>query len=408
LNLTTEFAMRRLMNHSTRMIAFFTAVEAFAGAPALAQVPIEQKQKLMVCIKDSCIVDTTRVFRVRLLNEMDSLQRVYFGRGLMSQDRRAVESQISEVIAQLVELQRQGASFQIQIGNDMPGQGTATMSRAVAGPLGAQRMLELEKKMDAVMPRGWIGISPMGPGISRVDTTGLIVRYLTYPSIESVDPDSPAEHAGVARGDVLVAFNGEDVTTTELAMTRLLQPDHKLTVRVRRGGVDHDYAMMVVPAPESFLRRQSDFMTVAPPPAAAGHGIMFARDSAAPARMSQGGGAFVGGGTVKPVARGTSPAMFGSFDPDVAPVAGARMSTNDEDLGHALGVTSGVLVLSPASGSIAAQAGLRGGDIIVKAGGKVVEAVRDLRRQMETAGADRMLELQIIRDRKSRTVVLKW
>ena len=101
------------------------------------------------------------------------------------------------------------------------------------------------------------------------------------------------------------------------------------------------------------------------------------------------------------------PIMF-RFDLDNAALAGASMSTVNEDLGHAFGVASGVLVLSAAPGSVAVQSGLRGGDVIVKAGGKTVASVRDLRQLLATAPDGRSLELQIMRDRKARTIVLKW
>ena len=57
----------------------------------------------------------------------------------------------------------------------------------------------------------------------------LIIRYLTHPAIVSVEPSSPAERAGLVPSDTLIAYDGEDVRDTDIAITRLLTPNKRVT-----------------------------------------------------------------------------------------------------------------------------------------------------------------------------------
>src|SRR4029077_825546 len=62
---------------------------------------------------------------------------------------------------------------------------------------------------ESVMPKGYIGI--VAPGRMLVSSAGQVVEYFDYPSIVSVDPDSPAQRAGIVPGDLLLAYDGLDV-----------------------------------------------------------------------------------------------------------------------------------------------------------------------------------------------------
>jgi membrane-associated protease RseP (regulator of RpoE activity) len=356
-------------------------------------------------------VDSTRLLlRIQLMSQLDSLQHLFLESRPSPEVQRALESKLSDVISRLSQVDHQAMALHLQIDTERTFLGAKQSQRAIEGAFNlSHQALEAQLKFMALLPRGWIGITPIGPSWKALDEGGLRVRYFRYPSIESVDPDSPADHAGVARGDVLLAFDGTDVTANDLPMSKLLQPDRRLTMRVRRNGADRDFTMTVVAAPENFLRRQNDFMFKADP--SAGMVQWFGPGSA-----PRSGAA--GAKRIRvPAPPGEVPAFSGPpelfrkmflFDPDNAPVAGARMSSVNEDLGRALGVSGGVLVLAPAPGSIAAQAGLRGGDVIVKAGGTPVASVRDLRRLMENAEESRSLDLRVMRDKKARPIVLKW
>ena len=115
----------------------------------------------------------------------------------------------------------------------------------------------------AMMP-GWIGIVVSGaPTQIRVESNEMFMRYLLYPQIVSVDPTSPAQRAGLAPGDTLVAYNGRDVRADEISMTRLLVPKSTVKVRVRRDGKVKDLPVVVADAPAKIKqRRQGEWRDV--------------------------------------------------------------------------------------------------------------------------------------------------
>lgn len=66
-------------------------------------------------------------------------------------------------------------------------------------------------------------------------------------AVEKVMEKSPAEAAGIQAGDVIVKFNGEDVTSAR-KLTRLIgevDPDHQAKVTVVRGGSERDITVTV-------------------------------------------------------------------------------------------------------------------------------------------------------------------
>ena len=76
-----------------------------------------------------------------------------------------------------------------------------------------------------------------------------------------------------------------------------------------------------------------------------------------------------------------------------------------------VGTPRGVLVLSVASGTPAAQAGLRGGDVVVSVDGRRVDSPSVLRALILREDADdgtHELPLEIVRKKATRTVTLRW
>jgi hypothetical protein len=61
------------------------------------------------------------------------------------------------------------------------------------------------------VPKGWIGINAQGPKTELWGPNNHFLQYLDYPAIVAVDPDSPAQRAGIVPGDVLIGYDGVDV-----------------------------------------------------------------------------------------------------------------------------------------------------------------------------------------------------
>jgi serine protease Do len=237
----------------------------------------------------------------------------------------------------------------------------------------------------AVLRRGWIGINVEAPHQQMVRGDTEFVRYFSYPEIVSVEPNSPAERVGIVRGDRLVAYDGDDVRDREINVTKLLQPSRRLTVTVRRDGEDRDYSLTVVKAPQRLIVRRS--LSAPVPPAAP----------------------FV---VVPPTARlrmrAPSPPVVLDMTDGSSAIAGASLSEiRDEGLGRIFGVASGLLVTEvfsdPAEG-----AGLRGGDVIVGADGQEVTRLTQLQRIISSHNDDRSVELEIVRQKRTRTITLRW
>jgi S1-C subfamily serine protease len=92
------------------------------------------------------------------------------------------------------------------------------------------------------------------------------------------------------------------------------------------------------------------------------------------------------------------------------PFAGAEFTALNKDLCDALGVRpQGVFVTSVSEGSPARAAGLRGGDVVVKADSTKIENPIDLVRAIRTADeTDHTVDLQIIRKRRQQSLTLRW
>ena len=132
--------------------------------------------------------------------------------------------------------------------------GAADAARAAQA---MSRQLMQVREYEAAMPRGWIGFVAQGPGLEpRVEDGQLIVRYFSYPRILSVDPSSPAQRAGIATNDTLLAYDGHDVRENDISLTRLLRPNARVRVRVLRDGRVHEFPVTVATAPAGIARRR--------------------------------------------------------------------------------------------------------------------------------------------------------
>jgi S1-C subfamily serine protease len=88
-------------------------------------------------------------------------------------------------------------------------------------------------------------------------------------------------------------------------------------------------------------------------------------------------------------------------------MGGAKLESITEGLGKALGVSAGVLVLKVGPGTPAYKSGLRDGDVILRAAGRSVRTVRELRAAAEGDREDGV-KLVIQRDKRQRELTLRW
>ena len=271
----------------------------------------------------------------------------------------------------------------------------------------AHAMQALEPTMamsysDDMSPQGYLGATFDGPSVELPRPNERVIRFLDYPRVSMVEPGSPAERGGVAQGDTLIALNGLDVKDRDISLTRILVPSKRIIVRVHRDGRARDLRVTVDTSPEYMVRRMVPMPSM--PAIAFAPGVIAPATPAPPVAMTYAMPRVARVAPTPPVMAMTDIDMW----TDAEGVAGARLVAVTEGLGRALGVTSGVLVLRASPGTPAFESGLREGDVIVRAEGKSVASIRDVRRVAANADREKGVALVVLREKRERPVTLRW
>jgi PDZ domain-containing protein len=337
-------------------------------------------------LTDANYLRALRTAQTQLKIRLDSLQRAFEDMSVEAPDRNLRSREISALLSSLANL-----SALEEVARARDADRTARTVRARALLLGGDEgvLSGSFRPAERVLRRGWIGINVEAPHQQLVRGDSEFIRYFSYPEILSVEPNSPAERVGIARGDRLVAYDGADVHR-EINVTRLLQPSRRVTITVRRDGEDRDFSLVVVKAPQRLIIRRSLAAPEAPTPVATPEPMV---------ALSLGGGFRL---------RTPNPPMLLDKTDGSSAIAGATLSEiRDEGLGHIFGVASGLLVTEVFSDPADAS-GLRGGDVIVGADGQDVTRLPQLRRIISAHNDDRSVELEVVRQKRTRTITLRW
>lgn len=391
-----------MMNQS--MSRFSTSFVVVGLALAAGAAPLAAQRSTVVQPR-SAPLDSLEPKLRRLERSIDSLVK-RFDEEPTSERRTKLRQQIDARFAEFMALRMSARDAR-------PKDATTFVWRVpepgFAAPLGMDGGTLFPRLAQSAMAPGWIGIVVSGsPTEIRVENNEMYMRFLSYPEIASVDPSSPAQRAGVAPGDTLMAYNGHDVRREEISMTRLLRPKATVTVRVRREGRIKEMPVVVAEAPERVrIRRERELHDVDGPRIALRPDVMFPRIPAAPG--------------VPPAARAPIPPRgFGStpvvaslptvFGIGPSGVAGAQVVTLSETMKRSLGLPAGVLVTTVPDGSPAGESGLEEGDVILQVGGKPVKTVFEMREMVQRAAevGERSIVLDILRAKNRRSLTLRW
>ena len=220
-------------------------------------------------------------------------------------------------------------------------------------------------------PVGYLGLSLSGSQIRIVTDSGSFTSHCDYPMIEAVDVPSPARTAGLSAGDTLVAYNGRDVMVQAVNYPRLLTPGNVVRITVRRDGRKRDVPVTVSERP----------------PEMADKNVLFSSRSTT-SRPATGG----------VMAAGSS----------MTALQGATLSAVDDDFAQTLGVEPGLLILRVQPGSVAADAGLRGGEMIRAVNGTPVRDLVLLQRVMRLPDTHTVKLTVSGRDTPPRIVTLRF
>jgi serine protease Do len=184
--------------------------------------------------------------------------------------------------------------------------------------------------------------------------------------ISDVVDDSPAEEAGLRRGDVITQFDGDAVRSVRSLTRKVRRADSgdEVVVGYLRKGDPREVTVTLGESPErEFFPR---------PP------------------------------------RAPSPEMphrgMNMFFEAGQPRLGVRVEPVGEDLGKYFGVDSGLLVLEVHEDSAAEAAGLEVGDVLLKLGDEPLQKVEDLREALADHDEGDEVALELMRDRSRTTV----
>jgi S1-C subfamily serine protease len=293
-------------------------------------------------------------------------------------------------------------------------------------------------------PRAWLGFSFTLDRDERHERRegSTETRSVTTVTVAQVHPGSPAARAGVRPGDTLVAVDGRTDLPAALSERRLA-PGDQVRLRIRRDGRERDVMLRAVERPadvagaEIHPLRVERRRVVGRDGDPTGHRIIILnndtiripldsiaaradsvhrrlevilRDSLAPRLREL---ERVHGPEIRSRAMAVDSAL-GRLGRDlviaVGPrgLAGAEVADLNPELADYFGTASGALVLSVAPETPAARAGLRAGDVVVRAGGVGVASPRDLRRAIVEADRTKQLPLDVIRKGKREALTLRW
>jgi len=241
--------------------------------------------------------------------------------------------------------------------------------------------------------KGWVGIV-ITTGFGQADQKGSMV-FADYPVIESIEPGSPAEKAGLQSGDIVISINGQDMRRNPIPPRSMLEPGQKAVFKYRRNDVEMSSTVDVKSRPAGNPETLA-LSIIGPVPGPGARGEAAAGPNRRVMLRRQ----------ISPMIE-MSPLAIPSGAPSIA-IAGALLTQLNNDMREALSVKgNGLLVINVESGTPAGNAGLRGGDVILKADKMLVANPGELIRIIR-ASADNALRLDVIRKRKAQTITLRW
>jgi S1-C subfamily serine protease len=246
---------------------------------------------------------------------------------------------------------------------------------AVAIPMDVVKKIAFEIRDTGKVQRGWVGLSIGQNEGDRIEVVG-------------VDDESPAELAKLKEGDLILALDGKEIVSASMLASeiRKRRPGEDVTVKIERDGKPMDIKVKLGEYTENEARREMElkFPGLFPPGAP--------RPFAAPPK-----------GAVPPM---PPKALLGrkgrEFSWERRKYIGAYLDELNKEMSAFFGIKdgTGLLVNRLTPKGPAEKAGLKVGDVIVKAEGRRVETVNGLSGAVQDKKKGDKIKLEVLRDKK--------
>jgi len=247
---------------------------------------------------------------------------------------------------------------------------------AVAVPVDIVSQVAAEIQEKGKVQRGWLGVSIAQDEEGRIEVIG-------------VDEQSPAELAKLKEGDIILKFGNQDVMNPGMLASeiRKRKPGEDITLTVARDGKPLEVKVKLGEYPEEEAKRELErrfpgLFPPLPPPFA-----MRPKD-----RALKSPGVLV-------------PPRTREFFWERSKFIGVYLDELNKEMSDYFGVKegTGLLVNRLTDKGPAQKAGLKVGDVIVKAEGKRVETVNELSGIVQDKKKGDKIKLEILRDKKPLT-----
>lgn len=237
---------------------------------------------------------------------------------------------------------------------------------AVAIPVDIVRSVTDEIKEKGRVQRGWLGI---GMGENEDGTIEIV----------DVEKESPAERAKLEEGDFILQIDGKDLTSSEMLKKeiRKRKPGQTVTLRIERDGKERNIRVELSEYTEEDAWREME--------------MRFPRLFVEPETK------------VLEVAPRTRLERFGF---ETRKYIGVYVESLNKELAEYFGAKEGkgLLVSQITEGSPAEKAGLKVGDVLVKADGKKLERQGDLSYIIQEKKKGDKIKVEFYRDKRMRSV----
>jgi predicted metalloprotease with PDZ domain len=221
--------------------------------------------------------------------------------------------------------------------------------------------------------KGWLGVLLAHTVEMRDGETSKEVR------IVGVFEDSPAERAGLQKGDVILRVDGAEVGEPGEIAENLgsRRPGQRVNLRVLRDGEEMRVRVRLGERPDD-IEKQYAALT---------------GDKRILEKFLQPGE----GGEFAWHAMPGAKYLAQVYARPGGPIIGVRIETLTEQLAGFFGVDGGVLITEVIAGTPAEKAGLLAGDVVTAAGGEPVRSAGDLQKAIHENGTDTPIRIEVMR-----------